>query len=207
MNHNCKRCGVPLIIGENITQNGINHSVYICRNCVNAYQRDWVQTHREQRREFHREWKHRTGRQQSMSENRSCGIFLGVYVAERVLSHVFKNVERMPYGNHGFDFICNRGKKIDVKSSCRNNRNHHANSWMFTIRRNRIADYFLCIAFDNRESLNPEHIWLIPAGDINHLRTAAVAETALKKWNQYTLDINKVVKCCDTIREVMTHGR
>ena len=80
----------------------------------------------------------------AMSENRECAAFLGVYVAERVLKNVFKNVEQMPNGNPGFDFLCGQGYKIDVKCSCLWYRNIGTPRWGFKIRKNKIADYFLC---------------------------------------------------------------
>jgi len=97
-----------------------------------------------------------------MKINKKCASFLGCHVAERVLSHVFKDVEKMPYGNIGFDFICNKGFKIDVKASCL----HVNNSYAFHINRNKIADYFLLVGFDNRENLNPQHIWLMKSNII-----------------------------------------
>ena len=93
---------------------------------------------------------------------KDCGIFLGCHVAERVLSYVFKDVKRMPYGNKGFDFICNKGHKIDSKASCLND----DNIYMFDIKHNKIADYFLLIGFDDRENLNPQHIWLIKGDEL-----------------------------------------
>lgn len=98
----------------------------------------------------------------SMKINKKCPLFLGCHVAERVLSHVFKDVERMPHNNKGFDFICNKGFKIDSKASCL----HKDNTYIFHINHNKIADYFLCIAFDNRDNLNPQYIWLIKSDEI-----------------------------------------
>ena len=89
-----------------------------------------------------------------MSKNKACAAYLGIFVAEGVLHNVFVNVERMPYGHKGYDFICSKGMKIDVKSGCITNRG----AWAFTINKNTIADYFLCLAFDNRDDLNPMHM-------------------------------------------------
>ena len=135
------------------------------------------------------------------SENKQCAAFLGVHIAERVLSKVFKDVKPMPYGNKGYDFICNKGKKIDVKSACTNIRDTQCDRWTFTIRRNKIADYFLCIAFDNRKDLNPLHLWLIPVGETNHQMSITISESTLSKWGEYELDINKVAMCCDSMKQ------
>ncbi len=136
----------------------------------------------------------------SMKINKKCGIFLGCYVAERVLSHIFKDVERMPHGNKGFDFICNKGMKIDVKSSCL----HKNNTYTFSIRENKIADYFLCIGFDNRESLNPQHIWLIKGNLINETITLTILNNinVLSKYSKYELTdkLKKTVECCTELK-------
>ncbi len=68
-----------------------------------------------------------------MSDNRECSSFLGCHIAEQVLSKTFKDVEIMPPSNPGYDFICNKGKKIDVKSSCLRYKNPKHKSWMFVI--------------------------------------------------------------------------
>jgi hypothetical protein len=137
-----------------------------------------------------------------MSENRKCSSFLGVNVAEQVLSQVFKNVQRMPYGNPGYDFKCGRGYLVDVKSSCRRCHTYCADDWLFQVKKNPIAEYFLCLAFDNRKDLTPEHIWLIPAGDVNNKTGVSISETTLDKWNKYELDINQISACCNVLRSV-----
>ena len=116
--------------------------------------------------------------------NKECTLYLGCTVAERVLSHVFKNVERMSTNNPGYDFICGKGYMVDVKSSCRITRREHSDSWRFTINYNITADYFLCIAFDDRELLNPEHLWLIPGSDINNKHDVTMTGSKLHKWNK-----------------------
>ncbi len=145
----------------------------------------------------------------SMKINKKCGIFLGCHVAERVLSHVFKDVQRMPNGNRGFDFICNKGFKIDVKSSClRKN-----NSYIFHITKNKIADYFLCIGFDNRDDLNPQHIWLMKGDEVlydnkklnEHISLAIPNNVkGLSKFSKYELTdkLKETIKCCNSLKEI-----
>ena len=133
--------------------------------------------------------------------NKTCSCYLGVVIAETLLSQVFKNVTRMPNGNIGFDFICGKGFKIDVKSACLvKNRN---GCWQFTINRNPSPHFFLCIAFDNRTDLNPLHVWLIPNHVVNHLLTASITESKLKNWVDYELidKINPIVTCCDIMKD------
>ena len=142
----------------------------------------------------------RAAGEKSMSENRECTQFLGVHVAENVLSKVFEDVIKQPFGNPGFDLICNKGKKIDVKSGCLIYGKSRDERWQFRINKNKIADYFLCLAFDNRKDLNPLHIWLIPASDVNHQVGISVSTNTFSRWDEFVLDINKVSNCCDIIK-------
>ena len=141
----------------------------------------------------------------SFSENKECSQYLGVHIAERILHHVFKNVTRMPLHNHGYDFVCNKGFKVDVKSAVMMNRTKRGKQWQFDINRNQIADYFLCLAFDNRDDLNPIYLWLIPGKEINHLSTASIGERTVSKWLQWQRPIEGVLSCCRTMRGQNEH--
>ncbi len=100
-----------------------------------------------------------------MSDNEDCSSYLGIYIAENALSEIFDNIEKMPINNPGFDFICNRRFKIQSKSGIL--LYHNGSEYrVFNIDYNKIADYFILIAFDNRKDLNPIHIWLIRKDDI-----------------------------------------
>ena len=50
-----------------------------------------------------------------MNINKNCTQWLGICIAENLLPEIFENVEMMPYGNPGFDALCNKGFKLDVK--------------------------------------------------------------------------------------------
>jgi hypothetical protein len=198
----CKKCGEDRKHGA--------HG--LCRRCYSAeyrsnhkeeakqYQRVHAVNNRDKHRKTSRRYRYANGGK-SASENRQCALFLGVHIAERVLSKVFRDVVLMPPNYPGFDFVCNRGKKIDVKSACTYIRDKHGDSWKFNICRNQTADFFLCLAFNNREDLTPLHIWLIPKNVINHLVAATMTESNLSKWDEYKLDINKVVTCCDVMKQ------
>lgn len=163
-----------------------------------------AQNRSERYKQKHREYWYKHRGSKPMSENKECSIFLGVHVAERVLAHVFESVNRMPYGTSGYDFICPKGFKIDVKSACVREKKPNVYGWDFGIKQNKIADYFLCLAFDNREDLNPKKIWLIPSNRVNHLGTLSIGASinTLKKWSQYELNdkFENVVACCNTLK-------
>lgn len=130
------------------------------------------------------------------NENKGCSDYLGIYIAERVLRNIFKDVEVMPPNNPGYDFICSRGMRVDVKSSCLTK----DGKWMFTIRHNTSPDYFLCIAFDDRENLVVQHLWLLPCDKFCHLVGAAISPNTVDRWDDYKIDISKVLECCDMMK-------
>lgn len=142
-----------------------------------------------------------TGWTQKLSDitkNKECSIYLGS-IAEVILSNIYNNVQVMPYANHGFDIICNKDFMIDVKSSATGDKRGY---WIFNIKKNQIADYFLCIAFESRDDLhNPSHLWMIPGHIINHLSKLKISKSTIDKWQQYELSLNKLVACCDNFKE------
>ena len=174
----CRVCGT-LLNHENWWESDRKNPYYICKKC------------------------HMKAKGKKLSRtNRECPQFLGIHVAERVLSHVFKNVKRMPMNNPGFDFICNKGKKIDVKSSCANTTiGINKNRFAFHIYRNKIADYFLCLAFDNRTDITPLYAWLLPAEKFNKFSSATITLKTIHKWDEYQLNIDKVAACCDMMKK------
>ena len=71
----------------------------------------------EYKREYQIQYRYMNG-VRLMSEDRQGSLYLGCYIAEKLLSKVFNNVERMPVNNRGYDFKCGNGFLFDVKSSC-----------------------------------------------------------------------------------------
>lgn len=164
----------------------------LCKERIRKYREENLELCRE------RSKKHRYAHGGlSASENRSCASFLGEHVTENVLSKVFKNVHRMPPQNPGYDFRCSKGMKVDVKSSTL----HNGGSWSFRINKNTVADYFICLAFDNITDLNPLRMWLIPGKDVNHLIKVGISPSKTSKWKEYELDVEKVVDCCDSMKK------
>lgn len=149
------------------------------------------------------QWRYKRGMNKSTIDNKKCANYLGIHIAERLLSKIFEDVKRMPYANRGYDFICKRGFKIDVKSSCLSK---NRNNWNFHIDNNQIADYFLLLAFDNREDLNPLHIWLIRGDEIFNKRTVqsrkgitifnTIKNIGLYKSYEQTGKLEKLKECC-----------
>ena len=192
----CRVSGVELT-EENWTPSARRKGDYICKKCHSERAR---LRRKENPDKAKAQWtrQHRKNGHLPMDENKDCSLYLGVHIAERLLRHYFKDVEVMPHGNPGYDFICNRDKLIDSKSSCLN-----ANGqWKFYIDRNVIADFFVCTAFDNREDLNVLHVWMIPGSVVNHLVSASIRPGTVRKWDQYKLDVDKVSSCCNTMKDV-----
>lgn len=146
-------------------------------------------------------------------------VYLGITVTEKVLSKVFTNVQRMPYRNHGYDFICGKGFKVDAKASCLTIPTYNCSMWMFFINYNKTADYFACLAFDNRASLTPLHFWLIPgtallpwgrgskktvrkAQDSNYI---SISPKTLDKWKDYEKPIDKVLTSCNIMKSTLSY--
>lgn len=158
-----------------------------CKECTHQYTKDR---------------RHRLGIQRPMSEAKECSQYLGVYIAERALSRFFNNIHRMPMNNPGYDFICGKGFRIDVKSSCLHTISTQYSRWMFDIKRNSAADYFLCLAFGDRDSLEPLHVWLIPGNKINHLAVLSISSNPkiIKKWGDVEHSLTKVSACCEEMK-------
>ena len=162
-------------------------------------------------KDYNNEYNHKSGRCLPMSENKECAQYLGVIIAERILPLIFNNVEMKPYGYPGYDAICSRNLKIQVKSSCLHIKD---NSCFFSIKKNKVADYFFMVAFDNRENLNVIHIWLIKSdeniktqsfdGKLNERSgfTISNSEKILKKYVKYEIvdKLEEIQKICNEFK-------
>ncbi len=145
------------------------------------------------------QWRHERGIVRPLADAKDSPTYLGCYVAERVLANYFDHVERMPYGNPGYDFICGRGFKIDAKSSCLRYQRGRSPRWQFNINRNKVADHFLCLGFDNRDQLNPKKIWLIPGIEVSNQRSISIGLTS-HRFDKYEKPIDKVIACCNAMK-------
>lgn len=168
---------------------------------VKAINRAWYNNDPEKARKLGRENSYRHGSKPAL-ENKSCSLYLGCVIAETILAHEFPGFVRMPPGNPDYDYDCPKGFTIDVKSSCRYHPKAGSERWSFQIRKNKVANYFLCIAFDERKTLNPEHLWLIPGDVVNEKMAIRITDSpkSLSKWSQFERPLDNVLNCCNKMR-------
>ena len=133
-------------------------------------------------------------------QNKESSCYLGVNVAERLCSHLFKDVIRMPNNNPGFDIICNQDKKIDVKSACIKMHQKKYPHWSFHIKKNTTADYFMLLAFNNRIDMIPVHQWLVPGHILNHLISTGISPSTIDKWDEWKQPIGPALSCCNEMK-------
>ena len=112
--------------------------------------------------EYEKVWMYYPGMASPIKENRKNSRFLGIYIAENAVVRLFEYAQKMPHYNVGYDIICPRGYRIDVKATVLS----RYNIFNFHIGRNMIADYFVLVAFNNIIELKPLHLWIIK-GDEN----------------------------------------
>lgn len=174
----------------------------------------------QKRKEYMKQWRtnhpnnninyrHSTGRCKSMYENKQCSAYLGITIAEKALSRIFKHIKRMPYGNPGYDFECDKGYLIDVKSACLHLLKNGSFRWTFKVDENTKADYFLFLLFNNREELKPMYVLLIPGSLINNKQCIGITNTpkSLAKWAEYMQPLDKVEECCGKMRNINVNER
>ena len=205
----CRKCG-KVLTDENWYASFRKKGNYICKECQKELDRSWRKENPEKHRARNARWKKenpdkakaistRNNRKNGaipMDENKDSAAYLGVYINERLIRLHFKDVEVFPYGHPGFDFICNKNMKIDGKSSCLT----AGGRWIFAIKRNTEADYFLCVAYDDREKLNIAHVWMIPGEDVNDHVSISISPNTVHKWDKYIYDIEGFSACCNAMK-------
>ena len=159
--------------------------------------------------EYVKIWTHDNGIHMPMSENEECSAYFGIWIAENYIIKTFEDADKAPYGTIGYDWICNKGMKIECKARCLDSNN----TWDYPIgnRRNynynMVADYFIISAWDNRESLNPFHVWVFHRDDIVRgepfwMRMSisiSNSEKVLKKFKKFevTNRLDKLKELCN----------
>lgn len=216
----CSKCGISKPIDEFYKHKDCKDRRYPeCKECkreVNkkhyqdhqeekiSYSRNYYQDHQEERINYSRNYYEKTGREKagkkSMYKDKTTPQYFGIVIGEQLIRHLFKDVIVMPPNNIGFDFICNKGKKIDVKTGCTQGIKYKHPKWNFHIRNNTTADFFICVAFDNRTDLNPLYMWLIPGYILNIQSGAQISQSTIHKWDKWKMDIDDAQMCCNEMK-------
>jgi len=122
--------------------------------------------------------------------------FLGITCTEGVVAPVVlgklynsKNIIRTPPNYSGWDYTARIGStdtKIDCKSSCLREGFNPAH-WDFNTSKNTSTNLFLFVAFDSREDLNVNHIWMVPAELVKDYRNVWIENTSesLNQWSKW----------------------
>lgn len=217
----CKECDTTKPLSEfNTIKSGkyAGRPQPYCRPCSSLKAAKWTKEHPERAKQTMKSWRKENSKRIAELQLRyhanhpekfhpaaktpTCTHYLGSYISETVLSREFKNIKRMPSNFPGYDFECNRHFFIDVKSSCQQHHDSKNGYWQFIIKCNQVPHYFLLIAWDNRDDLNPLYIWLIPAALINMKKILYIGNTeeSLAKWKKYERPLTNVLSCCRTMR-------
>jgi hypothetical protein len=151
---------------------------------------------------------HKLGVRKPYNENKGCTLYFGSHIAEKLLLSTFSNVNKAPMNNPGYDFVCGKGFKVDVKASCIIHGERKLKSgvvkqtpyWLFNIKFNDVADQFAFIAFDSRDSLVPLHFWIVPADVVNKKYNVTIFPSTFHKWSKYERPIDKMLSECTTTK-------
>ena len=156
--YTCSKCGF-----ESTPDNFC--SKHVCKGCKRRYDQKYYIDNKKHKIEYDKQWRlnnpdksraistrnHRKRGAKPMSKNRACASFLGIHVAERVLSNVFMDVAIIPISMPVVEVIFNKGYKIDVKSSCIRHHKKWADDFAFNINKNIFKEYTFK---EIKESLN-----------------------------------------------------
>jgi hypothetical protein len=109
-------------------------------------------------------YRHETGQKRPMEEAEDCSAYFGVCIGEKYVSQTFEGSKPAPYGTPGYDWEWN-GLKVQHKARCLNTLG--VLYWRFTrLDYNKIAQKFVLSGWDNRDALNPKHIWIFDKDEI-----------------------------------------
>ncbi len=172
----------------------------------NAGFKDWAEQVRKCR--------HETGRHLPKESNIYCSLWFGDFICENYIIKTFEDPIRMPHGNPGFDWLCKNGEKIDSKGRCLMCTENRSPCWQFSIKYNKIADWFILSAWDNRDSLNPLHVWafhknyIVRGKKFCEFETFRITNTPekLKELEKYevTNRLDKLKELCNKKKRIKT---
>ncbi len=110
---------------------------------------------------------------------------------------MFQIFKKMPHGNPGFDYICGKGYRLQVKARCLSD-----NYWNFTIFHNNTAD----------KNMNLLHLWLIHKDDIirgysfwkREGFTITNTPEKLEELKEYEIidGLDTAIECCNTLKRI-----
>jgi len=196
----CRKCGKELT-DETWSPSYRKANNRICRECSSKQSQKWIAENHERQLANCTRTSRRNGKL-SMHDNKECPSYLGIIVTEKLIDNTFDNAERMPNNNHGYDVICGRGRLVEIKGACLNK----AGGWVFNTRQNTTAEYFMLVAYDDRKNLNIQHVWRIPINVLSHLTQASIRPSTVDKWSQYEQDPDKMLACCNAMKEEHNEG-
>jgi hypothetical protein len=49
------------------------------------------------------------------------------------------------------------------------------------------------------------YAWLIPGSMVNHLNSASISPSTIYKWDEYRLNLTKILDCCKTLYNTTTN--
>ena len=184
----CSACGFVLPISKFDTQCCTKDGYRtICKDCCNKRRK---------------QWRYRVGEDKPASSTHARNVYLGITIGEEIASRYFKNPVKAPYGTPGYDLVCQNGFKIDVKLATIGKNG----SWTFGIK-NRTGtkpDYYLFLAMESIETMNIQHIWLIPSNAIIGQRELSgrtsfgISPTTVHKLAKYEKPIDRIDCICNT---------
>ena len=187
-NKKCRICGDDLVVGENWRLSMRKSYNYICKTCHNKRSRIWLRSYRE-RMLLDGITNNRISGRNLVSNNRSGVSYMGICVAGDLLRRCYKHVQAVVNNKYAYKFVCDHDKFIDVKSSCLG-KNW---MWLFSTRRNTVVDFFICVAFDDRDDPNVMHVWMIPGEKLNPFMSASISPSSVDKWSEYEQDIDEIL--------------
>lgn len=169
----CKTCN-ELITDENKVMNG-TYIKSVCKKCKNEYEL---------------KYRHDTGISGRMKTNDKCGVFLWEK-AKHIIRTNFPTWIEMPQLTKHFNFIDDNGEKIAIRASVTLlAKNKFTPHWHFHVVENRIADKYIFMGFDSRQTLELIRAWIIPNN--TYFKTIrgfgiTTSEKSIAKWKKYEI--------------------
>ena len=167
-----------------------------CKKCSNMSSKRWYDSNKDYVKELtdNRRWENGGT---PMDKNIECTMYLGVHIAENLWNVILTDSVLMNPANPGYDILFNDNIKIDIKASVLRIDDEYP-CWSFNIQYNKIPDFFGLTAFDNRDNLNIQYMWLIPGYKINDKYRIRIYPKKINNWKKYLIisdeELAKLIK-------------